>query len=221
MKRLLSFLVSAFAFALPAAAQEYYDIDVDLPAYPEMQPIPDSPVYYAPAVDSNYFYYDGLYWDFYNDTWYASPWYNGPWSFVDPVYVPTYVLWVPVSYYRRPPQYFRHWRPHGPPHWSNHWGGDWQRRHNEVYRGRTVNVGRAPLPQYQRDYNRANYPRSLPQQAAIHDRNFSYQPREGVARQQYQSRGIAGNPAQRAPTAPAQPQQSHYAGHGGPTGPGR
>jgi hypothetical protein len=71
----------------PAAAQEYYDIDVDLPQYPEMQPIPDSPVYYAPQVDSNYFFYDGQYWDYYNDRWYTSAWYNGPWAYVDPIYV--------------------------------------------------------------------------------------------------------------------------------------
>src|SRR4051812_32747316 len=114
MKRLLLTGLLFFSFVLPAAAQQYYDIDVDLPAYPEMQPVPDSPVYYAPAVDSNYFYYDGLYWDYSNDGWYASPWYNGPWSFVDPVYVPTYVLWVPISYYHRPPHYFHNWKPNGP-----------------------------------------------------------------------------------------------------------
>lgn len=207
MKRLVFSLLLSIAAALPASAQEYYDVDVDLPAYPEMEPIPDSPVYYAPAVDANYFYYDGLYWDFYSDGWYSSPWYNGPWTFVDPVYVPTYVLWIPVGYYRRPPAYFRGWHPHRPPRWGQHWGADWQRRHNEVYRGRAANVGRAPLPQYQRQYTRENYPRGLPQQAAIHRQQFGYQPRESVGRQQYQSRGIAPNPAQRAVPAQPQPQQ--------------
>lgn len=167
-----------------------------------MQPIPDSPVYYAPAVDSNYFFYDGLYWDFCNDGWYASPWYNGPWSYVDPVYVPTYVLWVPVGYYRRPPHYFRAWHPHRPPRWGERWGHDWQRRHNEVYRGRTANVGRAPLPHYQRNYTRENYPRAIQNQAAIQGQHSSYRPRESIARQQYQNRGIAQHGIQRA--APAQ-----------------
>jgi hypothetical protein len=216
MKRLLLSALLLFAIVLPAAAQEYYDIDVDLPMYPEMQPIPDSPVYYAPGVDSNYFYYDGLYWDYYNDGWYSSPWYNGPWTYVDPVYVPTYVLWVPVGYYHRPPAYFRNWRSNRPPHWGQRWGADWQRRHNEVYRGNgNVNVARAPLPQYQRQYTRQTYPRAVGQQAAIHNQQFAYQPRELVARQQYQSRGMGANALQRAPAH----AQGHGQGH--EHGPGR
>ena len=73
MKRFALAVLLLVASILPAAAQTYYDIDVDLPAYPEMQPVPDSPVYYAPNVDSNYFFYDGLYWDYYNDGWYGNP----------------------------------------------------------------------------------------------------------------------------------------------------
>jgi len=220
MKRLLLAALLAFSTIFPAAAQEYYDIDVDLPQYPEMQPIPESPVYYAPGVDSNYFYYDGLYWDYYNDGWYASPWYNGPWSFVDPVYVPTYVLWVPIAYYRRPPHYFHGWRSNGPPHWGERWGRDWQRRHNQVYGGRQASNTRAPLPQYQRQYNRANYPRAIPQQAAIHNQHFNYQPRENIGRQQYQNRGISANQIQRAPAAPAQQGSARGPGSG-PPGAGR
>lgn len=209
MKRFAIAALLALCTALPAAAQTYYDIDVDLPEFPEMQPVEESPVYYAPGVDSNYFYYDGLYWDFYNDGWYASPWYNGPWQYVDPVYVPTYVLWVPIHYYHRPPHYFRGWNAHRPPRWGEHWGGDWQRRHNEIYRGHAVNAGRAPLPQYQRQYTRQNYPRGVQQQSAIHSQHFNYQPREGIARQQYQSRGIAPQPAQ-----PSQQRgQGHPQGH--------
>lgn len=188
MKRLaFAFLVLA-SLALPAAAQEYYDIDVDLPAWPEMQPVPDSPVYYAPGVDSNYFYYDGLYWDFYNDGWYASTWYNGPWSYVDPVYVPTYVLWVPIAYYHRPPHYFRSWNANRPPRWGERWGRDWQHRHNQVYRGHTANAGRAPLPQYQRQYTRENYPRSVAQQSQIHAQHAAHNgihraaPQQGTGR---------------------------------------
>lgn len=219
MKRLAFAFLLLVTTALPAAAQEYYDIDVDLPAYPEMQPVPDSPVYYAPAVDSNYFYYDGLYWDFYNEGWYASPWYNGPWSYVDPVYVPTYVLWVPIAYYHRPPHDFRSWNAHRPPHWGERWGRDWQNRHNQVYRGHTVNAGRAPLPQYQRQYTRDNYPRGVAQQSQIHSQHYGYQPRESIARQQYLSRGIAAQNGVRR----AAPQQAGHGGHaqGGPQGPGR
>src|SRR5205809_1421469 len=56
MKRLLAALLLFAASALPAAAQSYSDIDVDLPAFPEMQPVPNSPVYWPPGVDSNYFF---------------------------------------------------------------------------------------------------------------------------------------------------------------------
>ena len=44
MKTLILGAALFFSSILPAAAQSYYDIDVDLPAYPEMQPIPESPV---------------------------------------------------------------------------------------------------------------------------------------------------------------------------------
>jgi hypothetical protein len=190
MKSLALAVLLCVASILPAAAQTYYDIDVDLPAYPEMQPVPDSPVYYAPGIDSNYFFYDGLYWDFYNDGWYSSAWYNGPWEFVDPVYVPTYVLWVPIRFYRRPPMYFRGWNAGRPPRWAEHWGRDWQNRHNAVYGGRGGTApARAPLPEYQRQFGRNNYPRG-PQQYALHGQNYGYQPQENVVRQHYQNRGV-------------------------------
>src|SRR5689334_25304853 len=54
-------------------------IGINLPLYPELVPVPDYPVYYAPRVETNYFFYDGLYWVYLNDNWYASYWYNGPW----------------------------------------------------------------------------------------------------------------------------------------------
>ena len=190
MKRFAFAVVLTAATIFSAAAQSYYDIDVDLPAYPELQPVPESPVYYAPGVDSNYFFYDGLYWDYSNDGWYSSPWYNGPWEIVDPVYVPTYVLWVPVQYYRRPPAFFRGWNPGRAPRWGEHWGRDWQNRHNAVFSGRAGPVpARAPLPNYQRQFTRQNYPRGA-QQYALHSQHYSYQPRERVVQQHYQSRGI-------------------------------
>jgi len=190
MKRLAIALLLLAAAVFPAAAQEYYDVDVNLPTYPDMQPIPDSPVYYAPAVDSNYFYYDGQYWDYFNDGWYSSPWYNGPWTFVDPVYVPTYILWVPVYYYHHRPAFWGGWSANKPPHWGEHWGRDWQARHNQVYggRGRQQPPQRAPLPNYQRQFTAQNYPRAPQQQMQIHQQNFHYQPREMVTQQHYQSR---------------------------------
>jgi len=203
MKRLLLALLLVAAPIFPAAAQQYYDIDVDLPVYPEMEPVPDSPVYYAPNVDSNYFFYDGLYWDFYNDHWYSSAWHNGPWMWVDPVYVPTYVLWVPIRYYRRPPAYFRHWQSHRPPRWGDHWGRDWQRRHNALFSGpRGRAPAPAPLPTYQRQFTRDNYPRGG-QQLTLHGQHYRYQPREQVVRQHYQN--WSGAAPQQHPQRPSTP----------------
>jgi len=219
LRRFLSILaVATAAFAGPVAAQEYFDTDVDLPAYPEMQPVEGLPVYWAPTVDANYFFYDGLFWDFYNDGWYASPWYNGPWSYVDPVYVPTYVLWVPVRYYHHPAPYFHHGGGHDkPPRWGAHWGPHWQQAHNRVYAGqRPSQADRAPLPQYQRQFTRANYPRAAQQQAQVHNQNYAWQPREQVVRQQYQARGM--QPQARVAQQqqhPQQPQSPGGQGHHG------
>jgi len=190
MKRFLLALCLVLASIFPAAAQEYYDIGVDLPAYPEMQPVPDSPVYYAPDVDSNYFFYDGLYWDFSNDGWYSSSWYNGPWVLVDPVYVPTYVLWVPIRFFRRPPHFFRAWNPLRPPRWGEHWGRDWQNRHNIVFGGANARPPRrAPLPDYQRQFPRGNYPR-VQQQTVLHAQHYPYQPHDTTVRQREQGHGV-------------------------------
>jgi hypothetical protein len=190
MRRFLAPLIFLAAGCLPAAAQEYADIDVDLPSYPEMQPVEDLPVYYAPGVESNYFFYDGAYWDYTNDAWYSSPWYNGPWTLVDPVYVPTYLLWVPVRYYHRPPAYFRGWAANRPPRWGAHWGPRWQEAHNRIYTGqRAARVERAPLPHYQRGFTRENYPRGA-QQGQLHAQQYAWRPREGVVQQQYQARGM-------------------------------
>ena len=55
-------------------------IGINLPLFPELVPVPGYPVYYAPRVDANYFFYDGMYWVYQDDNWYASSWYNGPWG---------------------------------------------------------------------------------------------------------------------------------------------
>jgi hypothetical protein len=90
-------------------------IGVNVPAYPELVVVPGYPVYYAPRLRSNYFFYDGMYWVYVDDNWYASYWYNGPWSLVGPEVVPVFLLRVPVRYYRAPPAYFRGWRSDAPP----------------------------------------------------------------------------------------------------------
>lgn len=164
-------------------------IGIDLPALPDLVPVPGYPVYYAPQVNTNYFFYDGMYWVFQNDNWYASSWYNGPWGLVDPGAVPLFILRIPVSFYRQPPGFFRGWRADAPPHWGEHWGNAWQQSHkgwNSWKRG--SGPAAAPLPAYQRQYAKDKYPQGA-QQHTLHSQQYHYQPKEPVVRQHYQQHG--------------------------------
>ena len=182
-------------FGLPGV-----NIGINLPVYPQLQRVPGYPVYYAPGVNSNYFFYDGLYWVYQGDYWYASSWYNGPWSIVDPVDVPLYVLRVPVRYYRHAPAYFRGWRANDAPRWGEHWGRSWeQRRSGWNQWNRRSAPAPAPLPTYQRQYSGNRYPQPS-QQAVIQTQNYRYQPSGAVALQNFQH--------QRAQAQSAQPQQA-------------
>jgi len=42
-------------------------IGINVPYYPNLVPIPGYPVYYDPGLDSNLFFYDGLYWVYVQD----------------------------------------------------------------------------------------------------------------------------------------------------------
>jgi len=173
-------------------------IGINLPLFPELVPVPGYPVYYAPRLDANYFFYDGMYWVYQGDYWYASVWYNGPWGRVAPEVVPLYVLRIPVRYYRHPPAYFRGWQRDAPPRWGEHWGREWEQRRSGWDRwNRSSAPAPAPLPIYQRQYSGDRYPR-VEQQQALHSRNYHYQPRDAVVRQHYQEQAV-----QRAP-APSQ-----------------
>ncbi len=152
--------------------------------YPRMVRIPGYPVYYDPRVNTNYFFYDGLYWVYQDDNWYSSTWYNGPWDMIPPAYVPVFILRIPVRYYRRPPAYFRGWRRDAAPRWGEHWGRDWERQRSgwDNWNRRYVPAA-APLPTYQRNYTGARYPRQFDQQRTIESRNYRYQPRDAASRQ--------------------------------------
>jgi len=164
-------------------------IGVNLGGYPTLQRIPGYPVYYAPGLGTNYFFYDGLYWVFDGDRWYASSWYNGPWGLVDPFYVPDYILRVPVRYYRHAPAYFRSWRADAPPRWEQHWGRSWHERRRDWDRwDRRSSPAPAPLPTYQRQYRGDRYPSQPSQQAELQTRNYRYQPREEVTRRHFEER---------------------------------
>ncbi|MGB7535482.1 MAG: hypothetical protein WBM19_07045 [Azonexus sp.] len=178
-------------------------IGVNFPVYPQLTRIPGYPVYYAPQADSNYFFYDGMYWVYQEDNWYASSWYNGPWEFVGPQAVPLYVLRIPVRYYRAPPAYFRGWQRDAPPRWDDHWGNDWaQQRHGWDRWNRGSAPAPAPLPTYQRQYAGDRYPHEVEQQRNIHNEKYRYQPRDALVRQREQA-----PPARMAP-APAQQDRS-------------
>jgi hypothetical protein len=135
-----------------AAREPAVRVGINVSTYPRLSRIPGYPVYYAPGVGWNYFFYEDRYWVFENDLWYASRGYNGPWDVIDPFFVPSYVLRVPVRYYTRPPSYFRGWRADAPPRWDEHWGRDWSARRSDWNRWDPRSAPPAVPP---RDYPRA------------------------------------------------------------------
>ena len=172
-------------------------IGINLPAYPQLVRVPGYPVYYAPRLDANFFFYDSMYWVYQDDNWYASSWYNGPWGFVEPEFVPVFVLRIPVRYYRQPPAYFRGWRSDAPPRWGDHWGHDWEQRRSGWDKwNRRAAPAPAPLPVYQRQYSGDRYPRQVEQQQELQQQRYRYQPRDPVVRQHYQERAEQRAPAQ-------------------------
>jgi hypothetical protein len=195
----------------PATAQ--VSIGINLTLFPELRPVPGYPVYYAPEVDSNYFFYDGMYWVYQGDRdrWYASSWYNGPWAPVGPEFVPVFLLRVPVRYYREPPPYFRGWRSDRPPHWGEHWGHEWEQQRSGWDQWDRRSAPRpAPLPVYQRQYSGDRYPQQVEQQQALQSQRYRYQPHDPVVRQHYQAQQQQPQnapPSARHVTQEAPPQQ--------------
>jgi hypothetical protein len=182
---LLCLVTSAEASVSIGIGLPNVSIGINLPVFPELVPVPGYPVYYAPQMDSNYFFYDGMYWVYQDDNWYASSWYNGPWGFVEPTVVPLYILRVPVRYYRQPPVYFRGWQPNAPPRWGQHWGRGWEQRRRGWDRwNRSSAPSRAPLPVYQREYSGDRYPR-VEQQHLLHNQSYRYQPRDKAVREHF------------------------------------
>ena len=194
----------------PARAEVSIGISVNM--FPQLMVVPGYPVYYAPDLDSNYFFYDDAYWVYQDDTWYTSAWYNGPWELIGPEFVPLYVLRIPVRYYRRPPQYFRGWQADRPPRWDEHWGRGWsQRRSGWDHWDRRAVPAPAPLPVYQRQYSGARYP-APSQQRALQPRKPSDHVRDvgnaGRDRPQRDQQQPGSQPQQQPRSQPkSQPQQ--------------
>jgi hypothetical protein len=182
-------LIMLLYAAGPAHAQVSVGVSIgfNMSSYPRMVSIPGYPVYYDPQVDSNYFFYDGLYWVYQDDNWYSSSWYDGPWDLIGPEDVPLFVLRIPVRYYRHRPSYFSGWSLNLAPRWGDHWGRDWEQRRSGWDRWDRHSVPRAaPLPSYQRQYSGSRYPRAVEQQYSIQSKSYHYQPREAVTQQYFQ-----------------------------------
>lgn len=205
---LIGSMTSAMAQVSVGVALPGVNIGINVPVYPELVPVPGYPVYYAPQLNSNYFFYDGRYWVFSDDNWYDSAWYNGPWELVSEDAVPLFLLRVPVRYYRRPPSYFRGWALNGSPRWGDHWGNRWVDRHRGWDRwDRDAMPRRAPLPVYQRQYSGDRYPRAE-QQQALHGQNYRYAPRNSNTGN---SNTVQRDRTQRAERVPASPQVTRSA----------
>jgi hypothetical protein len=215
MRYVVPLLGALFLSATPAIAQVSIgiglpglSIGINLPVYPRLVQIPGYPVYYAPQVGSNFFFYDGMYWVYQGDNWYASSWYNGPWGFVGPQAVPLFVLRIPVRYYRAPPSHFRGWRQDAPPRWGDHWGNDWAQQRSGWDRwNRGSAPAPAPLPVYQRQYSGESYPHQVEQQRNIHNENYRYQPRDAQVRQHEQAEQARTAPAPAPHDRPNAPQE--------------
>ena len=214
-------LMALAALVAPAAAQISIgiglprvgvDIGFDTPDYPQLQLVPGYPVYYAPGLNANYFYYDGMFWILQGDNWYSSAWYNGPWQGVGPGDVPDFILRVPVGYYIHPPGFFLNWQRDAPPHWGEHWGTGWAQRRGgwDRWDQRSMPAA-APPPSYQQRYAGAHYPRPE-QQGELRHQQDHYQPRDPVVRRVMDAQQPRASERQRpqsssTPAPPSQQQQ--------------
>ncbi len=161
------------------------NIGIYVPAYPEFVVVPGYPVYYTPQMEANYFFYDGLYWIYQDNSWYESSWYDGPWWLVDPDEVPLFILRVPVRYYRVPPAYFIGWQYNAPPRWGDYWGRNWSEHRRGWDRwDHHAAPSPAPLPIYQRNYSGDRYPKQLERQKELRQQNYGFQSRDPVVRKQ-------------------------------------
>jgi len=82
---------------------------------PRLVVVPGTPVYEAPSLPYNYFYYGGGYYLYRGGTWFWGASYNGPWTVISIEQVPRPILRVPAEHYRERPE---HWKRGGPPPWA-------------------------------------------------------------------------------------------------------
>ena len=80
--------------------------------------IPGTPVYYAPDVGIDLFFYSGRWYRKHNGYWYRATYYNGPWAYMSAQRVPTVLVHLPPDYYNVLPghqripygQLKKHWK---------------------------------------------------------------------------------------------------------------
>lgn len=198
-------------YSIPASAAQLSismgfpnaNIGIQLSDYPDLVVMPGYPVYYAPRLDANFFFYDGWYWVYQDDDWYASSWYNGPWGLVAREDVPVFVLRIPVRYYRLPPAYFVGWRQDAPPRWGDRWGHEWEQHRSGWNRwNRVESQSPAPLPVYQRNFSGDRYPHQVEQQQELQKQNYRHQPRAQIVQQREQEPGMQKSPVQQGRAQP-------------------
>jgi hypothetical protein len=138
LRKLLIGGVIAVAALIGSAGTGHAGVSVDLGIHlgspPRFEPVPASPVQYAPSVGANLFSYDGEFYAFLGTTWYVGSGHNGPWSELPPQYVPRPILAVPVQYYHARPREWANWRREAPPRWAPTWGNRWEERYAERHR---------------------------------------------------------------------------------------
>jgi hypothetical protein len=186
-KRIVVALFFVLVAAITAEAQVGIHIGIDLPVFPRLVVVPGYPVYYAPAVRANYFFYDGLYWVFNVDDgyWYSSSWYNGPWVVVEPDFVPQPILVIPYRYYKVRPRYWAGWELDRPPRWGAYWGPRWEEHHRDWdHWDRRKSHPVAPLPTYQRRYEKNRYP-APSEHVTIHNDRYKYRPQDERVRDEH------------------------------------
>ena len=117
-------LAAATAMLLSGASATAADVKIQLglgvpplvlTAPPQLVVVPGTPVYYAPDVSANLFFYNGRYYTVANGVWSMAPDYTGPWAVIQIGQVPAPVAAVPVEYYKIPPGQLK---KHGPPPWA-------------------------------------------------------------------------------------------------------
>lgn len=136
----LAALAAGLAAAAPGLADVQIGINIGVPPAPpvvvaeppRLTAVPGLPVYWAPSLPYNFFYFSGRYYTYTEDAWFWSASVHGPWGAISVGRVPRPVLAVPVAYYKVPPG---HWKKlhgfHGPPPWAGRGHGRGKHRKHD------------------------------------------------------------------------------------------